>query len=64
LSSEVPRFFRRGGSASGTPVAARLDGADQIVRSATATNVFGIEVDNDITCTLPPIDKGAVVWVE
>ena len=26
----------------------RLDNADQIVRSATDTNVFGIEVDNDI----------------
>ncbi len=26
----------------------RSDNADQIVRSATATNVFGIEVDNDI----------------
>jgi hypothetical protein len=26
----------------------RLDSADQIVRSATDTNVFGIEVDNDI----------------
>src|SRR5579862_6907842 len=26
----------------------RLDNADQIVRGATGTNVFGIEVDNDI----------------
>src|SRR5579864_2684890 len=26
----------------------RLDNADQIIRSATDTNVFGIEVDNDI----------------
>ena len=26
----------------------RSDNADQIVQSATATNVFGIEVDNDI----------------
>jgi hypothetical protein len=26
----------------------RLDSADQIIRSATDTNVFGIEVDNDI----------------
>jgi hypothetical protein len=26
----------------------RLDNADQIVRGATDTNVFGIEVDNDI----------------
>ena len=26
----------------------RSDNADQIVRSATETNVFGIEVDNDI----------------
>jgi len=26
----------------------RLDNTDQIIRSATDTNVFGIEVDNDI----------------
>ena len=26
----------------------RLDNTDQIIRSATGTNVFGIEVDNDI----------------
>jgi len=49
------RYVRIGGNSL------RIDNADQLVRAATETGVFGIEVDNDIPgryeSFLDPTDK-------
>jgi hypothetical protein len=40
----------------------QANNAEAIVRDATKTHVFGIEVDT-MRFELPPIERGAVAWV-